>query len=253
METISKSKITYLVASLFVTLFFLFNEVKAQTMDCPPPCQGIVGGDCQVVEVPGFPGCFVRVSYVWKRCGDDVWIQFRKLEFVVDTADCTTLTSLATPCDDLRDYLYPNNPTDWTVDRDAARDIADRVYLAIMKALFLVEYNGAMPWNKWEYECPNVKITFRAVYQQCARFIVTNGGSPTSPIPVMELIGCGEEGCCVKKTSICFNTLTSELEVTELWDVYDDESDCDIPLLPWEGPVLYDSGCGLWCDVDYED
>lgn len=234
-----------LLLCVFCLSFVSVEDTQAQHQNCWPDCEFVASGSgSETFEVPGYPGCSVTYVYSWRRCSDGkVYFGERKIYWQFPVGDC----------DDYFDALYDGT----NINKDFANWIMEVGLTKVQEKLFLNEYNNAAPWNKYLYECPNGKQHYYGVKASCASFVLKIRYSfyipPFGYINVYELsmLSCDETSCCVKKTSICYNTSTQQTEITESWEhLPTADPDCHLdtpPTPPSGGTIVHQSPCVVLC------
>jgi hypothetical protein len=186
----------------------------------------------------------VTYVYSWRKCSNGkVYFGERKIYWPFPTGDC----------DDYFEDLYDGNE----IDKDFANWVMEIGLTKVQEKFFLNEYNNAAPWNKHLYECPYGVQHHYGVKASCASFVLKIRYSfpmPFGPpINVYELVmlPCDETSCCVKKTTICYNTTTQQTEITESWDYLPSaDPDCHLdtpPSPPAGGTIVYQTSCVVLC------
>ncbi len=209
----------------------------------PPPCgsrdcEGKTSGTVyENVTLPGYPNCTVTFFVVWEKCPDGViTLSFPKVYWATPTGS---------GCQALKQRLFQGGAVDW----DFVSWIYDAGYYAIIQKYFDNQYANALPWDKYKYECPNVSYSvYRGVFEACVDWVYYD--DPVQYITRVEKQPCSTQVCCIKRTTICYDTQTQADVITDSWESQPSPApQCTDVILPLPSGAIAHSGCRVFCGL----
>src|ERR1041384_6128529 len=125
----------FLYCLLAVTMLGLTGYGRAAAQCDPPGCEDIEFQNAQIdVELPGYPGCTVRLDYRWRQCPPPIGISSIEVWGM-------QIIGSSPACDGLENFFYPGGSPNWNNIKWGFRE----GYNAMIRKLFLQSYNSLPP------------------------------------------------------------------------------------------------------------
>jgi hypothetical protein len=145
-----------------------------------------------------FPSCPIYVYYWFRICNGEMQLQIESVGYNVNDTNCNSFLSWK------NDAAYKF---------EHAKQMYAELYLQIDKKVFLHEYSILPDSLKYILECPNGVRKYSYIQVYCTKFcgyLDTLAG-----VEYIVQIACNNLGCCRVEKRLCWNTNTSQLDVTE--------------------------------------
>ncbi|MEP7234025.1 MAG: hypothetical protein ABI778_01895 [Ignavibacteriota bacterium] len=226
-----------------MSIFFLFDIIQQNSTYAQEPspgcavyCEGaVVGSYYENITLPGYPDCTITFLVGWYRCPDGtVTLTFPKVYWQFPSGACSTFMA----------RLYNGGTTpDW----DFVSWIFDEGYHIISQKAFDQLYAAALPWDKYQYECPNHgPATYRGAYESCVDYVYFD--DPIHQITRVEKQPCSDQVCCLLQTTYCYDTATHTDVETDTWVQQPSPApDCSSDIVGLPSGALFHSGCKVLC------
>lgn len=217
---------------LFVSLF-LVNTSESFSNCENQGCDSTYTNERVFLELPDYPGCPIEFLYQWRRCNDTVEIS------MVGFAEPDSTG----PCSFLYDSLLSifGNPN-WIF----MRNLLEKARVELVKHNFMQEYMAAAPYDKFLYECPIGKKYYNYNWRKCTKweysYQIIHFGDFTFEGWFFSKVDCESYACCEEQISICFNTVTQQIEIFRALTSHV-SGNCDD-----SGGTSTESGCSTPCE-----